>query len=349
MARKTDGITKKIEGLKEEMIGEVFSPIELDNIMGGLDFYLIETEDDNNDDKEEKKKEKDIDIIKYTNHKTQIWIEGNIDDDNNILVSDIKRVNNINLNESTETNPFRSYDDFFKVINWFKDKEQHHHWLCAWLCFSLGRRVGDIVSLKWSDFYLTNGNYREKMSKLREEKTGKIVGVRITPLVKMHLEKYCEIIGVNPMEHYNEKIFNNGSAAFRKMLKRAVDDNGFTYAISTHSFRRFYGNTLYLLHPNDANNIDTIQAMFGQSDPKITRRYIGAVDEKIDTYANDLSQHTINKLNGVRTDISNSPVVSFKSEDFREILSQCWEMAKNGEDKFEGLNEIISVAEGKMV
>lgn len=349
MARKTDGITKKIKSLKEEMIGEVLSPIELDNIMGELDFYLIETEDDKNDDKEEKKKEKEIDIIKYTNHKTQIWVEGNIDDENNMLVSDLKRINNINNTEPTESNPFRDYDDFFKVMTWFEEQKLYHHWLCAWLCYSLGRRVGDIISLRWSDFFLANGNYRERMSNLREEKTGKIVGVKITALVKLKVDEYCNIVGVNPMQTYSEKVFSTGDAAFRKSLKKAVNENGLTYPISTHSFRRFYGNTLYKLHPRDADNLTIIQTMFGHSDQNITKRYIKVLAEKTDVYADDLSQHTIDKLNGIETDISNSPVVSFKSEDFREILSQCWEMAKNGEDKFEGLNEIISIAESKMV
>ena len=86
------------------MIGEVLSPIELDNIMGEIEFYLVEVEDD------KKKENKEVDIIKYTNYKTEIWIEGTIDSENNMLVSDVKRINNINNTESTRVLPFKTFD-----------------------------------------------------------------------------------------------------------------------------------------------------------------------------------------------------------------------------------------------
>ncbi len=343
MARKNTGITKKIENLKKDMIGEVFSPIELDNIMGEIEFYLVEVEDDKKKEKEE------TDIIKYTNYKTEIWIDGTFDEENNMLVSDVKRINNINNTESTRVLPFKTFDDVNAVLVCFKTHEQYHHWLCGWLCLSLGRRIGDILALKWSDLYMPNGNYRERLTTLREEKTGKIVGVRLNVLAKMHIDEYCEIMQIKPMEVYREKIFSIGSPAFRKALKNAVSEVGLMYPISTHSFRKFYANTIYKLHPRDSDNLSIVQFMLGQSDPSITRIYINEIDNKIDKYNDDYVEHIVNNINGNRTDISNSPVVSFKSEDFREILSQCWEMARNEEDKFEGLSKMISVAESKMV
>lgn len=52
---------------------------------------------------------------------------------------------------------------------------------------------------------------------------------------------------------------------------------------------------------------------------------------------------------GKKPVIKNSPVLPLKSEDFREILSKCWDMAVNGEDKFEGINKFISMAESCMI
>lgn len=47
--------------------------------------------------------------------------------------------------------------------------------------------------------------------------------------------------------------------------------------------------------------------------------------------------------NGKKPDIMNSLVVPVKTENFREILSGCWDMAQNGEDKFEGINNWIEL------
>ena len=53
--------------------------------------------------------------------------------------------------------------------------------------------------------------------------------------------------------------------------------------------------------------------------------------------------------NGKKPVIKNSPVIPLKAEDFREILSKCWDMAQNGEDKFDGINNLIGMAEKCMV
>ena len=57
----------------------------------------------------------------------------------------------------------------------------------------------------------------------------------------------------------------------------------------------------------------------------------------------------IGMRNGKKMEFDHRPTVRFKAEDFREILSRTWDMAKNGTDKFDGLNEMISFAEKRMV
>ena len=52
---------------------------------------------------------------------------------------------------------------------------------------------------------------------------------------------------------------------------------------------------------------------------------------------------------GEEVEISNSPYMSITWCNFREILSKCWDMAKNGEDKFEGINKLIGMSEQMMV
>ena len=52
---------------------------------------------------------------------------------------------------------------------------------------------------------------------------------------------------------------------------------------------------------------------------------------------------------GIEVEISNSPMLSIRWEDFREILSKCWDMGNNGMDKFESINEILGIAEECML
>lgn len=330
-------MAKKIDKMKSEMVGEVFSQTELENYMNKYDFVLIETDEDDINN-----------LIKFTNYKSQIWVECEIDDENNILILNLKSIANINEG-STRKEPFRTYEDLEKILDYFLDNQLYHHWFTSCLMVSLGRRVGDTIALKWSDLFLANGEYRERLTTLKEEKTGKIVGVKLNVLAKYYIEEYCKLVNVNPMEHYRERIFSNTDAAFRKQLCQAVEAVGITYPINTHSFRKYYANTIYKLHPQDTDNLMIVQTMMGHSDLNTTKIYINEIDRKSDKYIDDYSEYMLKRKNGEDIEISNSPILSITWGDFRELLSKCYDMAQCGEDKFEGINKLIGMAEHCMI
>ena len=279
-------MAKKIDIMKAELVGEVLSLSELENYMSGYNFSLIESENDENNN-----------TIKFTNFKSQIWVEVEADENNNVLVSNLKTISKI-VNEPTRVEPFRSYEDLEKILNYFKNNQMYHHWFTSCLMVSLGRRVGDTISMKWSDLFLQNGKYRERLTTLKEEKTGKIVGVKLNDLAKYYIEEYCNLVNINPMEHYLEKIFFNTDAAFRKALKLASKASELTYPISTHSFRKFYANTIYKLHPQDVDNLMIVQTMMGHSDLETTKIYINEIDRKSDKYNIDYAEYMMKMKNG---------------------------------------------------
>lgn len=328
MARKTDVI-------KEKILNEVLSMTELENIMAEFEFVPVESEDD-------------TEIIKFTNYKSQIWVDGETDNEGNILVTNMSVVNRVE-SEPTRVEAFRSYEDLEKVLNWFWDNGHYNHWITAWLMTALGRRVGDTCNLKWSDSYKKDGNYRERLTQLKEEKTGKKVAPILNALAKMKIEEFISATKKTPIEHYTEKIVDTKPSAFRKMLKKAVSEVGLTYDISTHSFRKYWANTIYRLNPQDADNLMIVQSMLGHSSPEITKIYIGEIEKKQDKYMEKYSDYLISKGQGVDMEISNSPMMVIKAEDFREILSKCWEMSQSGISKFDGINELIGIAENCIV
>lgn len=350
-------MAKKIDMINEALADEVFSMVEIENLMEGFGYVPVEEKagavEQSDDDKE---------YLKFTNNSSQIWIEADIDVNDDIVLPVRAKVVTRQSEDPTRVEEFKSYEDLERVLNYFKDRQQYDFWLIGWLCASMGRRVGDIILLKWSDLFERCGTHGKKL-RFKEEKTGKIVGARINAFAKEVINEYCTIKDIDPITVYKENIFietttdhkakkkakKNKYEQFRKALGEAVDAAGITYRIGTHSFRKYYANTLYKLHPQDADSLMIIQHILGHSDIKTTMLYIGELDNKTDKWNVDLAEYMRNKKNGTQTEISNSPVVSFKAEDFRDILSQLWDKAQNSMDKFDGINAIMGLAEKCML
>ena len=108
----------------------------------------------------------------------------------------------------TEVYPFWNLEDIKKMIDWFINHKEWDGYLITMLELLLGRRIGDTVSMKWSDFYYENGNKKTELDDVEEQKTGKITRVPISNMVFEAIDLYCSNTNTNPMEHYNEYIFS---------------------------------------------------------------------------------------------------------------------------------------------
>lgn len=276
----------------------------------------------------------------------------------------------------TEVYPFWYYEDIKNMMDYFKTKEMWHWYLVFNFGLLLGRRVSDTLSFKWSDFFYENGRMKDEIE-IKEQKTGKVTRPYVCGACKEAIKLYLDKTCIDPMESYNDfiittkqksellenkeeysdkeyeklmwKATQSQAAAYRKQFKLAADASGIQYPVSTHSTRKSFGYFSVKLHPYDVTTIDKLQGIFQHSDRNTTLRYIGiAREDEIKLY-NDMGQFIEDISNGKKPVIKNSPVVPLKAEDFREILSKCWDMAQNGEDKFDGINKLIGMAEQMMV
>lgn len=276
----------------------------------------------------------------------------------------------------TEVYPFWSMDDIKNMMDYFKMKEMWHWYWVFNAGLLLGRRVSDTLSFKWSDFFYENGRIKDEID-IKEQKTRKATRPYVCGACKAALQLYIDKTGINPMENYNEfivttdqksellenqdeysdkefeellyKATQSQAAAYRKQFKIAADACNIQYPVSTHSTRKTFGYWSVKLHPYDVTTVDKLQGIFSHSDRNITLRYIGiAREDEIKLY-NDMGNFITDVEAGKKPVIKNSPVLPLKSEDFREILSKCWDMATNGEDKFDGINKLIGVAERRMI
>ena len=276
----------------------------------------------------------------------------------------------------TEVYPFWYMEDIKNMMDYFKMKKMWHWYLAFNFGLLLGRRVSDTLSFKWSDFFYENGRMKDEFD-IKEWKTGKIVRLYACGACKEALQLYIEKFGIDPMGNYEDFIITTAkksqllkdkdkyadeewkkllwkatqsqAAAYRKQFKIAADACGIQYPVSTHSTRKTFGYWSVKLHPYDVTTVDKLQGIFSHSDRNTTLHYIGiAREDEINLY-NDMGDFVTDVSNGKKPIIKNSPVIPLKAEDFREILSKCWDMAQNGEDKFDGINNLIGLAEKCMV
>ena len=131
---------------------------------------------------------------------------------------------------------------------------------------NLGLRIGDVLSLKVSNF---KGNKLE----VREDKTDKLQYREVNPAIVNIIKDYA----IDNKLSKNDNIFSIKVRVIQKQLKIICNylelDN-----ISTHSFRKMYATMQYELNNN---NIELIKELLNHSSIATTQRYIRVSQEAI--------------------------------------------------------------------
>lgn len=300
-----------------------------------------------------------------------------------------------------EVYPFRNIEDIANMIKYFKEKEQWNHYLSFMIGLLIGRRVGDTLSLRWSDLYYRNGIMKEEIDTVVEQKTGKTTAITICPLLKESVELYCEKTGLTPEGNYygfifpsvtkklwvqhksagiykvsnhneKEKIYmwaeflgrnftegridklykewnrckqekKSGAnyntieeflydeeyrvalkgqvAVYQKAFKKAAKASGITYNVNTHSTRKTFGYWSRMIHPYDVDSMEILREIFNHDSIATTAHYIGITKEKKQSYFTDMGDFVGKILRGEKEIIKNTPVISIKTSDLRDILT----------------------------
>lgn len=291
----------------------------------------------------------------------------------------------------TEVYPFWNMSDIKNVVEWFEKNEEWDGYLITMLELLLGRRIGDTVMMKWSDLYYENGNRKNEIDTIEEQKTGKITNLPVSNMVWEAVDSYLSHVKIDPNEYYNyneyifqyqpktewvnrriwdvydlndieewcnqlnkdfsdkrkEKILTEfhkqkkylslgeylyweveytdvvkwQTDDYRKKLKKAVEDVGIQYQVSSHSLRKSFGYWIHKMHPFDPDCLLLLQKLFNHSDLQTTMNYIGLTEEKNRQLINDHGEFIHNVLAGKGDKIvKNMPVISLKSDDFGKII-----------------------------
>lgn len=108
----------------------------------------------------------------------------------------------------TEVYPFWNLEDIKKMIDYYKENEDWDNYLIFMFGLLLGRRIGDTIMVKWSDFFYENGNAKSEIDTIEEQKTGKFTNLPVGKYVFECIDFYCGKTGIVPMEHYDEYVFS---------------------------------------------------------------------------------------------------------------------------------------------
>lgn len=122
----------------------------------------------------------------------------------------------------TEVYPFWNIEDIKNVVEWFEKQEDWDGYLITLLELLLGRRIGDTISMKWSDLYYENGKRKNEINTIEEQKTGKITNLPISNMVFEAIDIYLKNTNINPIVNFNNFIFKHPSKT--DWIKRQDND-----------------------------------------------------------------------------------------------------------------------------
>lgn len=110
----------------------------------------------------------------------------------------------------SEVYPFE-IQDMKKLIAYFEEKEQWIMYLLFVLSCNMARRVGDMLALKWVNFFVPEtGKYRKDILEIVEDKTDKLANPHINTAVKKAIELYIEKMDYDVSENnYQEPVLNS--------------------------------------------------------------------------------------------------------------------------------------------
>lgn len=254
----------------------------------------------------------------------------------------------------TECYPFWNLDDIRKMTECFDEKKQYHWRLAFMLSLLMGRRIGDTISLKWYDLFTKTGKKR-KYLEIEEQKTEKVSYVLIPDLAWKEIKLYIKRKNIDPSkDNYEGNVFpgtvsegkkDRRDDAYRKAFLANAEECQVEYRVNTHSTRKSFGYYGVKLHPYDPANVDILQKFFNHATRAQTLDYIGLSQEKQDKYSSDWSNVLSDVIDGKEIAIENTPVVTLKSNDLRDIIVA----ALKSEESLESLNKILGMIEDKQV
>ena len=267
--------------------------------------------------------------------------------------------------KKSEVYPFE-IEDMKKMTDYFFSNCMWLHYMMFVLSCNMARRVGDMLSLKWENFFdPRTGNFRDDILEIQEDKTDKLANPRINSACRAAIKLYVEKTGCDvAKDNYTVPVFMQltgthkgtvlSDSGYLKSLKKVAATVGIKYNVGTHSPRKTFGMMSRMLHPGDYDSMELLQTIYNHTNTKTTKSYIGLTKKKIDTYYDDMGSFFDDYIVGGKeyNQVSDRPIVSLDTNDLRDIIKTAYEAGlDSGQSKdamihIENINMIMQMVEG---
>lgn len=254
-----------------------------------------------------------------------------------------KKICNFNKKKGkkSEVYPFE-IEDMRKMTEFFSSNEMWLHYMMFVLSCNMARRVGDMLSLKWENFFdPKTGNFRDDILEIQEDKTDKLANPRINSACRAAIKLYIKKTGCDVAKgNYTMPVFMQltgthkgavlSDSGYLKSLKKVAAAVGIEYNVGTHSPRKTFGMMSRMLHPSDYDSMELLQTIYNHSSTKTTKHYIGLTKKKIDTYYDDMGSFFDDYIVGGKeyNEVSDRPIVSLDTNDLRDVIKAAYEAGK---------------------
>ena len=217
-----------------------------------------------------------------------------------------KRHSNRMSGVSSEVYPFVTHEDIRSVVNVFNKRirnatnESQRQIACRnkmlfLIGINLSLRISDLITLKWNFFLKDDMTFRNfyKIQPKKTKKIGKFVTLYFNDVVKMAIMEY---IKQYPIENMDDFLFKsrkgNGAVTERgvwKIIVDVADEAGIEYNVGTHSLRKTFGYHIWHDAEDKEKALVMLMAIFNHSSIATTKKYIGIMNEEIESVFNDLN------------------------------------------------------------
>ena len=217
-----------------------------------------------------------------------------------------KRHTNKVAGVSSEVYPFTTEQEIKAMIDVFNNRideapDNDKRWIACrnkmlfLVGINLSLRISDLVSLKWNFFLKDDMTFRDfyKIQPKKTRKTGKFVTLYFNEAVKKAIVDYIEQYPIQDMDGYVFKSREGSGAIAEKSVWRIIVNTsaeaGIEHNVGTHSLRKTFGYHVWHNAEDKEKALVMLMVIFNHSSVAITKKYIGIMDEEVESIFNDLN------------------------------------------------------------
>lgn len=207
---------------------------------------------------------------------------------------------------SSEVYPFTSEEEIKAMIDVFNkhiDEAQtetqrmiaSRNKMLFLIGINLSLRISDLITVKWNFFLKDDMTFKDcyKIQPKKTRKTGKFVTLYFNEAVKKAMNEFIEQYPIEDMDSFVFKSRKgNGAISERGVWKIIVDaaaEAGLKLNYGTHSLRKTFGYHIWHNAEDKEKALVMLMVIFNHSSLAITKKYIGIMDEEIESVFNDLN------------------------------------------------------------